>query len=238
MLASAPYFQHHCVFQAEPRRNRGCGSSWYWHADTEWAAPGRVQATEKAEEPTWRRTHQCIQESSFETDFLSLTVHVHGLTADILKLTRCFRSMVKWRVERKSKQAEDANASCYITQIYAGIKASMGLFWVGESGLLLPEARVLLQTGRYDFLILLAVNGAGGVDQALQPREPEAVVQTPQLEGGQGGQTSLNLLLVGRGGVIPETHHTWTPHTDYRNYVLILICSYIDVINWKPLLQQ
>lgn len=66
--------------------------------------------------------------SSFETDFLSPTIHVHGLTADILKLTQCFRSMVTWRVERKSKQAEDANAACYITQRYAGIKASMGLF--------------------------------------------------------------------------------------------------------------
>lgn len=72
---------------------------------------------------------------------------------------------------------------------------------------MLPEARVLLQTGRYNFLILLTVNGAGGVDEALQPREPEAVVQALQLEGGQGGQTRLNLLLVSSGGIIPQTHH-------------------------------
>lgn len=63
-------------------------------------------------------------------------------------------------------------------------------------GRLLPEVRVLLQTGRYDLLVLLAVDGAGGVDQALQTGELEAVVQAQQLEGGQGGQTGLNLLLV------------------------------------------
>lgn len=81
---------------------------------------------------------------------------------------------------------------------------------------MLPEARVLLQTGGYDVLVLLAVDGAGGVDQALQAREPEAVVQAPQLEGGQGGQTSLLLLLVSRRGIVPETHHTWTPHTQIK----------------------
>ena len=71
---------------------------------------------------------------------------------------------------------------------------------------LLPEAGVLLQTGSYDVLVLLSVDGAGGVDQALQAGEPESVVQAAQLEGGQGGQASLVLLLVGRGAV-PEAHH-------------------------------
>lgn len=71
-----------------------------------------------------------------------------------------------------------------------------------------PEARVFLQTGCYDFLILLAVDGAGGVDQALQPGEPKAMVQATQLEGGQGSQTSLILLLVVGGSTVPETHHT------------------------------
>ncbi|TNN60291.1 hypothetical protein EYF80_029456 [Liparis tanakae] len=66
---------------------------------------------------------------------------------------------------------------------------------------------------RYDVLVLLAVDGAGGVDQALQARELEAVVQAAQLEGGQRGQTSLDLVLVRRGRVVPETHHTWTPRT-------------------------
>lgn len=73
---------------------------------------------------------------------------------------------------------------------------------------MLPEVGVLLQTGRYDVLVLLAVDGAGGVDNALQPREPEGMVQAPQLEGGQGRQASLSLLLVSRGGVISKTHHT------------------------------
>lgn len=59
------------------------------------------------------------------------------------------------------------------------------------------------------------MDGAGGVDQALQAREPEAVVQAPQLEGGQGGQASLICLLVGGGAIVPETHHTWNPHTEY-----------------------
>lgn len=39
-----------------------------------------------------------------------------------------------------------------------------------------PKAGVLLQTRCDDLLVLLAVNGAGGVDQALQPGEPQAVV--------------------------------------------------------------
>lgn len=59
--------------------------------------------------------------------------------------------------------------------MYENIKKK-GLSPSSESGLLLPEAGVLLQTGGYDFLVLLAVDGAGGVDQALQTREPEAVV--------------------------------------------------------------
>lgn len=88
-----------------------------------------------------------------------------------------------------------------------------GLFFVCENRLLLPEARVLLQTGIHDFLVLLAVDAAGGVHQALQTGEPETEVQAPQLEGRQRGQTSLVLLLVSRA-VVSETHHTWTPHTD------------------------
>lgn len=40
----------------------------------------------------------------------------------------------------------------------------------------LPEAGVLLQTGRHHVLVLLAVDGTGGVDQALQAREPEAMI--------------------------------------------------------------
>ena len=107
-------------------------------------------------------------------------------------------------------------------QRFTGIKVLIFSFWLSTSGLTLPDAWVLLQTGRYDFLILLAVDGACGVHQALQVGEPEGVVKAPQLEGGQGGQTSLILLLVSRG-VVPEAHHTWTPHTDYRYYILILI---------------
>lgn len=72
---------------------------------------------------------------------------------------------------------------------------------------MLPEAGVLLQTGSYHFLILLFVDGAGGVDQALQAGKPESVVKAAQLEGGQRGQTSLLLLLVSRG-VVLEAHHT------------------------------
>ena len=49
---------------------------------------------------------------------------------------------------------------------------------------MLPEAGVLLQTGSYDFLVLLAVDGAGGVDQPLQTGKPEAMVKTTQLERG------------------------------------------------------
>lgn len=77
---------------------------------------------------------------------------------------------------------------------------------------MLPEARVLLQTGGYNLFVLLSVDGAGGVNQTLQAGKPEAVVQAPQLKGGQGGQTSLLLLLVS-GGAVPQAHHTLTPNT-------------------------
>lgn len=70
-----------------------------------------------------------------------------------------------------------------------------------------PEPGVLLQTRCDDLLILLAVNGAGGVDQALQSGEAEAVVQTLELEGGQRRQTSFDLFLVCRGGVVLDAHH-------------------------------
>lgn len=71
-----------------------------------------------------------------------------------------------------------------------------------------PKAGVLLQTCCDDLLVLLAVDGAGGVDQALQPGEPEAVVQTLQLEGGQGCQTRFDFFLVCRRSVVSDAHHT------------------------------
>lgn len=102
---------------------------------------------------------------------------------------------------------------------------SKGLIYAGVKLLFLPKAWVLLQTGRYDVLIFLAVDGAGGVDQTLQAGEPEAVVQAPQLEASQRGQSILFLLLV--RGVVPEAHHTCTPDTDYRIDILVLIGLFI-----------
>lgn len=91
------------------------------------------------------------------------------------------------------------------------------IYILSASGLLLPEARVLLQAGLYNFLILQAVDGAGGVDQVLQAGEPEGMVQTPQLKGGQGSQASQILLLVIRA-TVPEAHHTWSDRL-YKLYL-------------------
>jgi len=81
------------------------------------------------------------------------------------------------------------------------------IYFALVKGLSLPEAGVLLKTGGHDLLVLLTVDGTGRVDEALQTGKPETVVQAAQLEGGQGGQTSLLLLLVSRG-VVPQAHHT------------------------------